>query len=146
LVIPAVLVWTKNSIDIGWWRVLGAIIIALGLALFVSTVRYFARLGRGTLAPWDPTERLVVAGPYRYVRNPMITAVLTILLGEAALLRSLPILVWSGIFFALNAVYFPLAEEPELRRRFGAEYDEYCANVPRWIPRRRAWIPPPRDA
>ena len=81
----------------------------------------------------------MVAGPYRYVRNPMITAILVILAGEAILLGSAPIAIWAAVFFAINAIYFPLSEEPGLRRRFGDEYDEYARNVPRWIPRLRPW-------
>jgi protein-S-isoprenylcysteine O-methyltransferase Ste14 len=105
------------------------------------TVSLLERIGKGTLAPWDPTSRLVVSGPYRYVRNPMISGVLAVILGEAALFGSLPLLVWFGVVFAVNAVYFPLVEEPGLRRRFGEEYDAYRANVPRWLPRLRAWEP-----
>ena len=99
------------------------------------TVALFAGIGQGTLAPWDPTSRLVVRGPYRHVRNPMISGVLCVLLGEAALFGSLAVLAWSGVVFALNAVYFVLVEEPGLRERFGAEYDAYAAHVPRWLPR-----------
>ena len=139
-VIPALLGWAFG-IDLGWWSVIGALVLAGGLAFFAWTFSVFVRQGRGTLAPWDPTRRLVVAGPYRYVRNPMITAVLTILAGEAILLGSAAIAIWFGIFFAINAVYFPLSEEPGLRRRFGPEYDEYAGNVPRWIPRLRPWNP-----
>lgn len=117
--------------------VAGALLIAFGLSLFVWTVTLFARIGRGTLAPWDPTRRLVVAGPYRYVRNPMITAVGTILLGEAALLASPAVLVWAAAFFAVNSIWFVLVEEPGLRERFGEEYAEYARRTPRWLPVRR---------
>ena len=65
------------------------------------------------------------------------------LLGEAALLGSLPLLLWAAAVFAVNAVYLPLVEEPGIRRRFGAEYDAYRADVPRWIPRLRPWEPTP---
>jgi protein-S-isoprenylcysteine O-methyltransferase Ste14 len=140
LVIPGLLAWAFG-VNFGWWSAIGAIVIAAGLALFVRTVALFVAIGRGTLAPWDPTRRLVVEGPYRYVRNPMITAVLTILAGEALLLGSPAIAIEFGVVFAINAVYFPLSEEPGLRRRFGAEYDEYARNVPRWIPRLRPWSP-----
>jgi protein-S-isoprenylcysteine O-methyltransferase Ste14 len=117
----------------------GAVLIALGLALVVWTVKLFAQVGRGTLAPWDPTSRLVVRGPYRHVRNPMISGVLAILLGEAAVFGSVPLLLWFAAAFAVNAVYMPLVEEPGLRKRFGQDYDEYRANVPRWLPRLRPW-------
>jgi protein-S-isoprenylcysteine O-methyltransferase Ste14 len=123
--------------------VLGGAALALGLALIVQTVALFATVGQGTLAPWDPTARLVVRGPYRRVRNPMISGVLCVLLGEALLFGSIGVLAWLAIVFAVNAVYFPLVEEPGLRRRFGADYDAYRAAVPRWLPRLRRWDPVP---
>ena len=138
--IPALIVWQSGA-TFGPLAFVGVPLIALGLALLVSTIKLFASVGRGTLAPWDPTTRLVVRGPYRYVRNPMISGVLFILLGEAAFFSSIPLLVWSGAFFAVNAVYFPLVEEPGLARRFGDDYSRYKANVPRWVPRMRPWSP-----
>ena len=107
----------------------------LGLALVAWTVGLFAAVGHGTLAPWCPTSRLVARGPYRYVRNPMIGGVLLILLGEAAVLGSVPLLLWFASVLAVNAVYIPLVEEPALRRRFGEEYEDYRADVPRRVPR-----------
>jgi protein-S-isoprenylcysteine O-methyltransferase Ste14 len=150
LVVPAIVVWSTDSVSVGWGLpagvdllppVLGAALIGFGLLLVVRTVALFARVGQGTLAPWDPTSRLVVRGPYRHVRNPMISGVLSILLGEAALLGSLPLLAWFGIFFAVNSIYIPLVEEPGLRGRFGGDYEVYRAHVPRWLPRARAWDP-----
>jgi protein-S-isoprenylcysteine O-methyltransferase Ste14 len=141
LVVPALVL--RSDSELGPWPLaaVGVALIALGLVLVIWTVTLFARIGRGTLAPWDPTARLVVAGPYRHVRNPMISGVLTVLLGEAALFGSLPLLVWFGTVFAVNAIYFPLVEEPGLRQRFGEDYERYCANVPRWLPRFRPWEP-----
>ena len=142
VLVPALIVWRTDEAGVRWWlAVPGIALIGLGLALVVETVALFVRLGRGTLAPWDPTTRLVVRGPYRRVRNPMITGVLFVLLGEAALFGSVPLLIWSAAFFAVNAVYMPLVEEPGLRRRFGEGYDAYRAAVPRWIPRLRPWDP-----
>lgn len=119
----------------------GIIVFAAGFAMFVWCVALFARIGRGTLAPWDPTRRLVVVGPYRHVRNPMISAVLTMLGGEALFFHSARIGVWLLIVFAINQTYFVLLEEPGLVARFGEEYERYRAAVPRWLPRRRAWTP-----
>ena len=119
----------------------GAALVLAGLAVWYATVRLFARVGEGTLAPWDPTRKLVVLGPYRYVRNPMITGVLLVLVGEAALFGSPWILAWAAAFFAVNAVWFPLVEEPGLVERFGREYEDYRRAVPRWLPRRRPWTP-----
>jgi hypothetical protein len=102
LVGPALVVWWTGAVDVGWGLpdgaaaapvVLGVGLIALGLVLVVWTIRLFATVGQGTLAPWDPTSRLVVRGPYRHVRHPMISGVVLILLGEAALLGSLPLLL-----------------------------------------------------
>jgi protein-S-isoprenylcysteine O-methyltransferase Ste14 len=120
---------------------IGVALIALGFALWVWTVRLFMLIGKGTLAPWDPTGHLVVEGPYRHVRNPMITAVLGVLLGEAAVFGSAGLLTWAAVFLGINWVYFVVLEEPGLERRFGDEYRAYRRNVPRWIPRRTPWTP-----
>jgi protein-S-isoprenylcysteine O-methyltransferase Ste14 len=120
-------------------RIAGVAIILAGLALFVWCLTLFDRVGRGTLAPWDPTKRLVVRGPYRHMRNPMITGVLAMLVGEAMLFRSRPIAVWALLVFAINHSYFLLLEEPGLVARFGEEYRRYRDAVPRWIPRWKGW-------
>ena len=115
---------------------LGVPLVVAGFALWVWTVRLFAQIGKGTLAPWDPTERLVVAGPYAHVRNPMITGVLAVLIGEALVFGSTAIAIWAAVFAAINHVFFVAFEEPYVERRFGDEYRRYKENVPRWIPRR----------
>jgi protein-S-isoprenylcysteine O-methyltransferase Ste14 len=151
VVVPALIVWTGDSVHVGWELPAGVAVLpglagvglsALGLLLIVRTVALFASIGQGTLAPWDPTSRLVVRGPYRHVRNPMISGVLCILLGEAALLGSASLLIWFGAVFAVNAIYMPLVEEPGLLRRFGADYVTYRAHVRRWVPSPRPWDPP----
>ena len=116
--------------------VLGASLVLVGFAMWIWTVRLFARIGKGTLAPWDPTERLVVEGPYAHVRNPMITAVLAVLVGEALVFGSTAIAIWAAGFAVVNHVFFLAYEEPSVERRFGDEYRRYKENVPRWIPRR----------
>src|SRR3954471_2682271 len=117
----------------------GVICLLIGLLLFFTSLRRFAGEGEGTLAPWDPPRKLVVRGPYRYVRNPMISGVLFILFGEALVMWSRPQLMWALTFLAINAVYIPLLEEPQLQNRFGQTYDDYCRNVGRLIPRIRPW-------
>jgi protein-S-isoprenylcysteine O-methyltransferase Ste14 len=113
--------------------------VIVGLLLFVASLRRFAADGEGTLAPWDPPRRLVISGPYRYARHPMISGVFCILLGESLILLSRPHATWMLLFLAINAVYLPLVEEPRLMRRFGAPYGEYRRHVPALIPRLRPW-------
>jgi protein-S-isoprenylcysteine O-methyltransferase Ste14 len=120
-------------------HIAGVVIFLAGLALFAWCLSLFASVGQGTLAPWDPTRRLIAVGPYRYMRNPMITGVLTMLIGEALFHGSRAVAIWAGTFVVINQVYFILLEEPGLERRFGAAYLEYKSAVPRWIPRATPW-------
>jgi protein-S-isoprenylcysteine O-methyltransferase Ste14 len=120
-------------------QVVGLLLLAVGLILFSASLRNFVTEGEGTLAPWDPPRRLVVRGPYRYVRNPMISGVVLVLFGEALTLLSRPHFIWALIFLAVNSIYIPLLEETGLRHRFGDSYVEYCRHVPRLIPRFRPW-------
>ena len=146
-VIPRWLYTARESSDALWhgaaavWagRAAGAVLFVAGLAMFAWCVSLFARVGRGTLAPWDPTRRLVVVGPYRHVRNPMISGVLGMISGEALFLGSRAIALWLATFWIINVVYFIVLEEPGLVARFGDEYRRYRAAVPRWIPRRTPW-------
>jgi protein-S-isoprenylcysteine O-methyltransferase Ste14 len=141
VVVPAILVATYGTEVEPVSVALGAPLVLGGIALWTWTVRLFARIGRGTLAPWDPTERLVVAGPYAHVRNPMITGVVAVLAGEALILGSVAIGIWALAFTAINHIFFLAYEEPAVERRFGDEYRLYKQNVPRWIPRRTPWRP-----
>jgi protein-S-isoprenylcysteine O-methyltransferase Ste14 len=138
IVVPVLLVLSSGA-ELTWGAIPAAAIVGVGLALVVRTVALFARVGEGTLAPWDPTRHLVVVGPYRYVRNPMISGVLAILVGETLAFWSGALLGWTAMVFAVNAIYMPLVEEPDLRLRFGADYDRYRENVRRWVPRLRPW-------
>jgi protein-S-isoprenylcysteine O-methyltransferase Ste14 len=123
--------------QISFWLALLA--ASIGFALCVWTLKLFTKYGEGTPAPWDPPRKLVIIGPYRYSRNPMITGALLLLLAEALLFHSWPIAAWMILFFVGNAIYFPLVEEKGLEKRFGNEYLQYKARVPRWIPRLRPW-------
>ena len=148
IVIPATIVLLTGKIEFGWGlarpydllpTLFGCILIGFGLYQKIKTISLFATVGDGTLAPWDPTQTLVIRGSYRYVRNPMIGGVLAILLGEALILGSLYLVYWFLFFFLLNAVYIPLFEERDLASRFGNDYLNYKRNVPRWIPRLKPW-------
>jgi len=133
---------TFPATAVGWaLAVIGVAGLAAGAALGAASVRRFATDGRGTLAPGDPPRELVVRGVYGHVRNPMISGVILVLLGEAAALRSAPHFEWAAGFALFNALYIPLMEERELRVRFGAEYTTYARNVRGLIPRWRAWRP-----
>ena len=105
----------------------------------VWTNRLFTTVGKGTLAPWNPPQKLVVRGVYRHVRNPMIAGVHLVLLGEAFLTASLPLFALFLVGGVINAVYIPLSEERGLVKRFGDEYLTYKRNVPRWVPRLTPW-------
>ena len=124
-------------------QVIGLALLSLGLVLAVASVWLFATEGRGTLAPWDPPRVFVVRGPYQFVRNPMISGIILLLFGEAFALLSPPHGVWAICCVILNLIYIPLIEEPQLERRFGDSYREYCRHVRRFIPRLRPWRPLP---
>ena len=121
-------------------QVAGLMVFAIGLFLFGASLWYFAVRGRGTLAPWDPPRNLVVEGPYRYVRNPMISGVIFILFSEALVLLSWPHARWALLFLVVNLIYIPLLEEPTLAARFGDFYRVYRRHVWRFLPRIRPWI------
>ncbi len=119
----------------------GLIVFAAGFYGMVRTVALFARQGKGTLAPWDPPQRLVVRGPYRHVRNPMMSSVGAMVLGVALATNSLAVLTYFSVGVVLVPLLIMAFEEPQLAKRFGADYDEYRANVPAWIPRAKPWSP-----
>jgi len=122
-------------------QVAGLVLLGVGLAPLVASVWQFATEGKGTLAPWDSPREFVARGPYRFVRNPMISGVILILFGEALGLRSPPHGVWAVAFTGLNLFYIPLVEEPQLERRFGESYREHRRNVRRFLPFLRLWRP-----
>ena len=119
----------------------GLVLAVLGLALMAWSIGLVARVGRGTLAPWDPAQRLVVRGPYRHVRNPMISGVLMVLVGECLVTRSPALVAWALLLGALNVAYISLREEHDLERRFGEAYRDYKRNVPAWLPQLMPWEP-----
>jgi protein-S-isoprenylcysteine O-methyltransferase Ste14 len=142
VIIPAVILyftdynWELNNLCL---LIVGTILLISGLFLAGWTMWLFAKKGKGTAAPWNPPKKLVVAGPYCHVRNPMIASVLIMLLAESLLLKSWYIFALFILFLIGNIIYFPLFEETDLEKRFGKDYEVYRRNVPRWIPRLTKW-------
>jgi protein-S-isoprenylcysteine O-methyltransferase Ste14 len=122
-----------------FFRLAGGMLITLGvIALLDSFVRFAVR-GVGTPAPVFPTRHLVVTGLYRYVRNPMYVAVVSIILGQGLLLGNVTLLEYGGLVWLLFHLFVLVYEEPALRRSFGSEYELFCTEVPRWLPRLAPW-------
>jgi protein-S-isoprenylcysteine O-methyltransferase Ste14 len=145
LVVPATVAiyvpyWLLSSRPVptppGALRYLGLLPLFVGACIYLWCAWNFAVVGRGTPAPIDPPKELVVEGPYRYVRNPMYVGVLLALVGEALYFGSRALIWWALAVCVWVNLFVLLYEEPTLRRKFGAAYDEYCARVPRWLPRR----------
>jgi protein-S-isoprenylcysteine O-methyltransferase Ste14 len=129
--------WQSQTPFAGWaaFRLLGGALILAGAAFLIHAFARFVTEGAGTPAPVAPTERLVVGGVYRYVRNPMYLAVLAVIVGQALVLGQLHLLTYAGIVGAAMAAFVRWYEEPMLARQFGREYDEYRREVPGWWPR-----------
>jgi protein-S-isoprenylcysteine O-methyltransferase Ste14 len=139
--LPSWLGFRVDTASAAHWRLIAAIPSVLGFAVALKCVWDFGRTGHGTPAPFAPPQRLVVVGFYRYVRNPMYVgfflgwAGLWIVFGRASLVAlGAAFLVVLGV-----ALFVQLYEEPTLRKMFGAEYEEYCRNVRRWLPRTHPW-------
>ncbi|MFX0202423.1 MAG: methyltransferase family protein [Candidatus Hodarchaeota archaeon] len=148
LIIPTFILIVTGEFHYGWFLLYpfnifpivgGCSLIVLGLFVLGKTIHLFAKIGKGTLSPWEPPKKLVVHGIYRHVRNPMIWGVLIILLGESVLFGSPFLIFWFIIFFIGNHIYFIKVEEPNLVSRFGEAYIHYMKQVPRWIPRLKPW-------
>jgi protein-S-isoprenylcysteine O-methyltransferase Ste14 len=117
----------------------GALLVAAGVVVLLNTFVRFVREGRGTPAPVAPTERLVVGGLYRHVRNPMYVAVIAVILGQALLLGRPVLALYAALFWLVVASFVRYYEEPTLSERYGAQYDAYRRAVPAWLPRLRPW-------
>lgn len=141
-VIPWALTGWEVRYDSAWWapvQAFGALVVAAcGVVLVQAFVR-FVREGAGTPAPVAPTERLVVGGLYRHVRNPMYVAVVGAILGQALLLGQPVLVAYAAVAAAVMAAFVHWHEEPVLAARFGRDYDDYRRVVPAWRPRLRPW-------
>jgi protein-S-isoprenylcysteine O-methyltransferase Ste14 len=118
-------------------QIAGMVIGAAGAVVALSCIFTFATIGKGTPAPFDPPRRLVIRGPYRFVRNPMYIGAGLALASAALFYESLPLLGYAGLFLLATHAFVVLYEEPTLRRTFGQEYEAYCRQVRRWWPRVR---------
>ena len=106
----------------------------IGLFFAGWSMRTFKSKGNGTPAPWAPPKNFVVTGPYQYVRNPMISGVIFMLYAEFCITKSVALFLWFLTFTFINLFYIHYVEEPQLKKRFGKPYEEYCSKVPCWIP------------
>jgi len=124
-------------------HLVGGLLMALGGGLSLFCADLFHRKGDGLQVPWDPPRRLVIRGPYCFIRNPMYLGNVVMLLGEAIFFASLGIWIYTGVFFVIVHLGVVLLEEPDLRRRHGKPYADYTRKVPRWLPwKGRAWPNP----
>jgi protein-S-isoprenylcysteine O-methyltransferase Ste14 len=120
-------------------RVLGILLAALGVPPLLDSFARFAIQGVGTPAPVFPTRHLVVKGLYRYVRNPMYLAVVSVILGQSLVLGNVRLLEYAALVWLGFHLFVLVYEEPTLLESFGVEYEVFCANVPRWLPRSKSW-------
>jgi len=135
--------WQVNPPIFGasWLRVLGIVLMAAGLPVLLDSFARFAIEGFGTPAPVFPTQHLIVTGLYRYVRNPMYVAVLSLIVGQGFLFGSVAVLEYAVVVWAGFCLFVLFYEEPTLRSTYGQEFEQFRANVPAWIPRLRPWRP-----
>ena len=118
----------------GWPQIAGVLIGAAGALIALSCACAFAFIGKGTPAPFDPPRRLVVRGPYRFLRNPMYAGAALAVAGAALFYRSIQLLAFVVGFLLITHLFVVLYEEPTLRRLFGLDYQAYCQRVHRWLP------------
>jgi len=125
--------------DLDATRAVGILLIVAGLPGLVDSFARFALQGLGTPAPIAPTQNLVVTGLYRYVRNPIYVALVAVILGQALLFGDWRLFLYGALVFVAFHIFVLAYEEPTLRESYGAEYETYRANVPRWLPRLTPW-------
>jgi protein-S-isoprenylcysteine O-methyltransferase Ste14 len=118
-------------------QIAGMILGSAGAVVALWCIFTFARIGKGTPAPFDPPRRLVIRGPYRFVRNPMYIGAGLALGGAALFYKSVPLVIYVGVFLLACHLFVLAYEEPTLKRTFGPEYEGYCQRVSRWWPAAR---------
>jgi protein-S-isoprenylcysteine O-methyltransferase Ste14 len=129
-IVPAWMAWPLRGRAL---HLVGVPPFVAGVALLLWCVREFAVAGKGTLAPWDPPQHLVVSGPYRISRNPMYVAVTLILIGWAGAFQTRAHWYYALVVVAAFHARVVLAEEPWAARTFGVEWQRYKERVPRWL-------------
>lgn len=136
-VIPLSFLRLGPRLETGIVSYIAPLLWVIGLMMLVWCFWDFLAKGKGTPAPIDPPRHLVVAGLYRLVRNPMYVGVLALIAGHFLWFGHWALAIYAGLFFTVVHAFVTLYEEPHLRKVFGAEYEEYCRQVARWIPRIR---------
>jgi protein-S-isoprenylcysteine O-methyltransferase Ste14 len=116
-------------------QIVGMMMVTIGTAIAFWCVFTFVFIGKGTPAPFDPPRKLVIRGPYRFVRNPMYIGAEMTLAGAALFYESASLLIYAATFFAVAHLLVVAYEERVLRRSFGSAYEAYCRHVRRWLPR-----------
>ncbi|SPE20227.1 Isoprenylcysteine carboxyl methyltransferase [Candidatus Sulfotelmatomonas gaucii] len=135
--LPArLLAWSGivHPISLGWPQIIGLVIGSGGALLALACISAFIFIGKGTPAPFDPPRRLVVRGPYRFVRNPMYMGAALVLAGTALYYQSAVLLAFLALFILATHLFVVIYEEPTLHRSFGSDYVAYCDHVRRWRP------------
>ena len=135
----------RMDISVNCWlplRVLGVLLIAAGVPVLLDSFARFALQGFGTPAPVFPTKHLIVTGLYRFVRNPMYVAVVSVIIGQGLLLGDVRILEYGALVWLAFHSFVLMYEEPTLRASYGPEYEQFRAAVPRWVPRLNPWPGP----
>ena len=133
--------WRIESSAMSWLpvRIAGGALVVAGTLVLLDSFARFAMKGLGTPAPVFPTRHLVVSGLYRYVRNPMYVAVVAVILGQGMICENVRVLEYGALIWLAFHLFVIGYEEPTLRATFGTEYETFCGNVSRWIPRLSAW-------
>ncbi len=123
-----------RPMEFGWQQGVGFTVGTVGAVIALWSVFTFIVIGKGTPAPFDPPRKLVIRGPYRFVRNPMYIGAAVVLTGAAIYYQHAPLLIYAGIFILMCHLFVVIYEEPTLRRSFAREYEDYCSRVHRWRP------------
>ena len=133
--IPLVLLRSGAQIKTGGLAYLAFPLWGIGAVILLWSFWNFFREGHGTPAPLDPPKELVAVGFYRYVRNPMYVGIFLTLIGHFLWFGYWNLLLYTLVVTIAFHLFVTLYEEPTLRKKFGAAYEEYCQRVPRWIPK-----------